>query len=433
MNTPTEVPPPPKLPATPTVKSPFAQRLSGPLRRSIYIGLSALLLLAIAVIFSSYLDSRGSILILDTTKSLNITLNDKATAVQSDPRGYSIPVYPGVYRLKITKPNYAPFVEDVQVGRKQTITIRPSYSVLGQSGETETNQIDFVQPSPNQKYLFYLGNQRSTIYRLNLSDNTQTPLNEQPLQNVTGVEWSTDPNVALISQTDGVYLHEIPTYDFTSQTLLKLGGPEIISPIWDPLNSDRIAFAYFPSSGEKSLIFADKQAQNLERKADLTGFTNPRLIWSTNDASLLILNQSTTGSQNNLWLYDTSSGSLSQLTTSGNVTDASFSPNNDIVLYETVGGDGHANLNTVSINGSNNHSLNISGDVKEAAWYTDSSFLLPTNNDTVLTLYTLDGQSSDTSFSFPRTSPIQGMFYLPSTHTLIFYTSGTIYTTNLNS
>ena len=431
MDTPPVVPPPLTLPTEKPSRNPFFKRFSGPLKRSLYIALSATGLLIVAIIFTTYLDSRGTMEILDTSKNITITLNDHAVSLQSDLRGYSATVYPGVYRLKISKPNYAPFVQDVQISRRQTTTVRPSYSLLDSSAPTETNKVDFVLPSPDQKYLFYLGNQRHTIFRLNLSDNSQTPLNDQPLENVLDVQWSTDPNVALISQSDGVYLHEIPKYDFKSQTLLKLGGTEIISPIWDPKNPERIAFAYFPSTGEKSLIFADKQAQNMDRKADLHNFTSPHLIWSSDDTHLLILNQSSNTSQNNIWVYDTASGSLTALTTSGEVTDASFSTGNDTVLYETTAPDGHSNLNTIRIDGSNNRSLNIVGHVKQAAWYDNSSFLMPTNNDTTLTLYSLTASNKDTSFNFPRTSPIVGMYYYSDTHTLIFYTSGTIYTTNL--
>jgi hypothetical protein len=248
---------------------------------------------------------------------------------------------------------------------------------------------------------------------------------------VSDVQWSSQPDVALITQNDGVYLREIPTFDYQNQTLVKLGGPEIVSPIWDPLDPERMAFAYYPASGEKSLVFTGKHLSPLDRKADLSALTNPKLTWSADDAYILLLNRSSDLTQNNLWVYTTADGSLKQITTGGKITDASFSPDSDIILYESTATSATASLSLIKPDGSSNKTLNIAGKVARAAWKDNSSFFLPNDDDNSLTLYGTDGTKQRAVFAFPTALKIKGMFYFKASKSLIFYTDDSIYTVGL--
>jgi dipeptidyl aminopeptidase/acylaminoacyl peptidase len=265
------------------------------------------------------------------------------------------------------------------------------------------------------------------------ANKVQIPLTTQPLSNVKDIQWSADTDLALIVQTDGVYLHEIPKFNFATQTIVKIGGTEVNSPVWDPTNPDRLAFIYTPASGEKSLAFSDRRIQTIDRKnIDIDAIPNPRLVWSPDARYLLLIGRATNSSQNDLWVYATADGSLRKVTENGGVLDASFSPSGGIILYETYSADpGNplgSSLNVVRVNGTDRQPLNLAGKVSQAAWKDDSSFFLPEPKQNALILNGLDGSQQALAFSFPDAGAVQGMFYFAQDQTLIFYTSDAIYT-----
>ena len=417
--------------------NPFQKSFDKIRRQRLYLGIGAGIIALLGLIYYFTIASRGAIIILEPKQDFTVTLNDRPTNLKNNRRGLLIPTYPGLYRLKIEKKNYQPFIQDIRVGRGQTITVRPIFALFGEE-QASGNSIDYVRPSLDQKSVFYLGDNRRTIYRLEITNQVQVALTDRPLRNVKDIQWSTDTDVSLIVQSDGIYLQEIPKYDFQSQAVLRVGGTDINSPVWDAGNPERMAFIYTPSSGEKSLVFADKRIQKLERKLtdELRDIIDPKLVWSKDSALIMLIGRSSTDSAfNNIWIYTTADGNFKQLTTGGNVLDASFSPNSDIILYESYSSDPTnplgSVLSTMKIDGSENNPLNITGKVARAAWRDNSSFYLPETSRNALVLYTLDNKRESIPFTFPSTGPIQGMYYFPENKTLIFYTSNTIYTASL--
>ena len=408
--------------------NPFASSIRKTRLRQVGVAITVFLLLFISVGYYIYLNNRGGILILDKSSDLSVSLNGTDTRTSLTSKGSFIRVYPGEYRVTLTKPHYLPFTIDINLAKGQTVAIRPAYAIVPTAEQAAQSTIDFVRPAADQKSVFYLGNKRSTIHRFELSSNSPAPLTNSPLQAVSDVQWSSDPTVALITQSDGVYLHEIPKYDFQNQILLRLGGNELISPIWDPNNPGRIAFAYAPASGEHSLVFADKRLATLERKADIAAIANPKLVWSSNDAYIALIARSSDSYLNNVWIYTTANGNLEQLTTVGDVTNASFSPNSDILLYETSDG-----LSVIKVGSNQAKSLGVKGQVAKAAWRDNSSFFLPNPSRNSLSIFSLDGSSKDIPFSFADTLAIQGMYYYNQNNTLIFFTNTTIYTVSLST
>lgn len=417
-------------------KNPFTGNIQRATQKKwLIIGVIAVFLVA-SLGYYFYAAGKGKVLILDTSKDLKITLNNQSVKATKTDQGYTFSVFAGTYRLQIVKPSYLPYVQDIQVIRGQTLTIRPAFAFQPTSQKTEASTVDFVRPSLDEKSIFYLGDSRKTIYRMEIANQVKIPLTDKPLRAVTDVQWSSEPDVALISQPDGVYLREIPKFDYQNQTLVRLGGSEIISPIWDPLNPERIALVYSPSSGEHSLVFTDKRLSSLDRKADISGITNPKLIWSPNDNFILLIGRAADYAKNNIWIYDTTNGSLKQITEGGNVLDASFSPDAQTILYETYTADPTnrfaSTLSLMKSDGSGKTPLNINGKVARSAWKDNTSFFLPSDNNSLIS-YNIKGNPERVTFNFPQDLLIQGMIYFASSKTLIFYTADTIYTVELAS
>lgn len=377
---------------------------------------------------------KGGILIQNISpQEIRISLNGLPARTQPHSQGIYIPAYPGQYRLRLERENYLPFSQDVLLGKNQIVTLKPAFALIPKEEKSEASSVDFVRPSLDQKALFYLGDNRQRIYRLEITSRESVPLTNRPLRGVTNIQWSGEPNLAMITQTDGVYLQEIPLYDFRYQASVKRGGREYVSPIWDPTNPNRIASVYLPGSGERSLIFTDKDFRQLDRKNDLPAeLQNPRLIWSPDSAYLLLIGRSGDYQKDNIWLYTTANGDLQQITDGGNILDASFSPDSAKILYETYTEDSAGSrLSLMNADGSGKTALNISGQVIQAAWKDSNSFFLPDIKKGSLMLYTISGQKEDLAFSFPDPKAVQGMFYFQEQKTLIFYTTNAIYTVSL--
>jgi hypothetical protein len=382
--------------------------------------------------------NRGGILLqVQDKQSLTVTLNGRAATVRNHSLGLFIPAYAGRYRIRVEKPEFTPFSQDIEVQKGKTTVLRPAFALLPKENQADkTTTIDYVRPSQDGKALFYLGNNRQIIYRMEVANRIPVPITEKALKGVSDIQWSGQPDVALVTQADGAYLQEIPRYDFRNQSLVKIGGKELVSPIWDPTNPERIAAAYFTSAGERTLIFADKRLTQIDRKVDLKGFENPKLVWSPDASYIAVINRSSDYTKNNLWIYTTADGNFRQATSEGNVLNASFSPDSTVLLYESYTSDSGnpygAVLASMKSDGSARYELSTVGRVAQAAWKNDSSFYLPDLRRSNLLLYTAQGRKETLSFSFADPRAVQGMFYSPQDKVLLFYTTQAIYTVNLS-
>ena len=422
-------------------KNPFAEPLRKALRQRVLIGIGAGILVLLAILYYAFVAGKGGILVLDTSGDLTIQLNGQPVTGEHDSRGRFIPAYAGVYRLTLTRPTYQPLTLDVSLARGETVGVRPAYSLLPNSQQTPLSTIDYVHVAPDGKSILYLGNSGQTLYRFDISQGKQIPLTDQPLRGISDIEWSSDPTVALFVQDGTSFLHEIPKYDFRNQITVRVAGPEVIGPVWDPLDNTRIAAIYIPGTGEESLIFTDPHIARIERKADLTSIPelkNPKLVWAGgSDAYVAIINRSTDSQANNIWLYKTADGTLTQATSGGGVGDAKFSPDGSMLLYQTASNDAanpfHATLTVAKADGSNKLPLGVPGTVAQAAWKDNGSFYLPNPATANLELYTLDGKRTDVPYSLSNPVDIRGMIYFSDKKKLIFYTTQAIYTIDLGS
>jgi len=358
---------------------------------------------------------------------VTLTLNGKSVKGVAQKDGTFITAFPGQYRLQIAREGYSAITEDIILGKKQTLNLRPVFTLLPkQEGDATVGNIQFVRASIDGKYVFFLGDNQHTIYRMSVADRVPIPLTNQPLTNVKDIEWSRNPDIALILEQSGTFLQEVPSFDFITQNSIRVAGSEVVGGVWDPTSADRLAIAYSSPSGEHSLIFTNRAFTTLDRKADISQFTNPKLVWSLDGNAIALINRGSDQSQNNVWVYSTSDGTMHQLTTSGSVTDASFSPDSHAMMYEDSKG-----IHLISLSNGTVSNDPIPGHVSQAAWKDGSSFFLPDSSNKNLALYTLDGKRQSLAFTFADISEVKGMDYFPATKILIFFTGNAIYTVNV--
>lgn len=384
-----------------------------------------------------YKYSRSGILIIDPQESIEIRLNNKQVKTTKHEKGLFIQAQPGQYILSINKKSYSTFKQNIRLGRGKIAEIRPTFTLsplFANQNDSISNSIDYVRASYDEKALYFLGNNRTTLYRMEIANLSQIPLTIAPLSGVVDVQWSQEPNVALIQQDSGIYLQELPSYDLVEQNLVKIGGTDIISPVFDPNNSRRLAFAYFPNSGERSLVFSDLTIKTIERKTELPDMVNPRIKWSKDSKYILIFDRSNDLSKNNLWVYNTSTGNFKQYTEEGNIMDAMFNPDGSQILTQKFNKTTEKmDLFLIDSRAGTLKNLNITGDINKIAWKDDRYFYSPNKDENELILFDTEKKTAKTiPFTFDSNLQINGMLYYPTNQNLIFYTSSAIYTINLS-
>jgi hypothetical protein len=394
--------------------------------------LAAASLLLISGGFYLYLRSQETgILILDGTSQLTVSLNGRQVKTQEQARGLFVPVYAGNYRLQIEKAAYQPFITDVTTDPGTITELRPAFALVPSLKEAVGDAVDFVQPSFDEQYVYYLGDFRQRLYRYNVVSQTSTPLTRENLRGVQDVQWGSNPEVALIVQANGTYLHEVPTFDFKNQIFDRVAGPEVISPVWDPVNADRVAAAYITPGGERSLVTADKRFSKIDRLKSLEGIPEPTVSWSPDGNFLLLRGNGPTDSLNNLWLYTMANGQLQQLTTSGSIVRAVFNPTSEKILFESAVAGGLqrsvltlADLSTLQMSSSNAKGI--------MAWRDGDRFFEP-NEDGSLQLVTIGGGTTTYQVTLPDPEAITSLFYVATHKRLVFSTPSAVYSIDLET
>ncbi|HSI20188.1 MAG TPA: WD40 repeat domain-containing protein [Verrucomicrobiae bacterium] len=388
---------------------------------------SAVIIAAVSSIFL-YTRSRQSTLILQVPQeAITIKLNGVTTKAKPTKQGLRVPVIAGQYKLEVSRPKYLPFSQDIRIPVGETITVRPVFTLAPISAlQNESATVSFVRPLPDDNLVFYVGDSGTRLYRLETTTQSQVAVSERSISPIRDVQWPISGDVAMVTRNDGVYLLEMPKFDFRTQRFDKVAELEVVSPVWDP-NDDRVAAALMRANGERSLILSDKRFTTMERKADMTGFTNPKVVWSPGSRFIAVLNQSVDASQNNVWIYNLVNGNFVPATDTGNVRSVSFSPDERTLLLERD----NLALSLRDLATGKETAIATAGTVATAAWKTSNTFYLPEPTSNSLIQYNLQGNSRKIPYTLPSTSPVQGMFYFERSDSLVFYTEKAVYTVSM--
>jgi hypothetical protein len=411
-----------------TAQNPFKQKQKR--NQLLLIATAATALMVIGALITLYISSQQTgILILDQGSDITIRLNGKEVKSQLQQRGLFVPVYSGNYRLQIDKPQYQSFITDVVTEPGKVAEVRPAFTLVPSVKEEVGDAVDFVQPSFDEKYVYYLGDFRQRLYRYDVANQQSLALTRKPLERVGDVRWGQNLEVALVVQPDGVYLHEIPTFNFVNQVFERVASNEFISPVWDPQNSNRIAAAYFGNAGERSLVTTDKRFSNIKRLTDLTGIPRPAISWSPDGSYLLIRGTGPDVLTNNLWIFKLETGTLTQLTTTGGVTFALFNPDSTSILVESeLSSDKQRSI--IPVSGGSATSILSAEYPGTATWKDANSFFEPVSEGN-LQLVTVGGTTTRFAVTLPNPEDITSLFYVDAVKRLIFATKTAVYSISL--
>lgn len=413
--------------------NPFTEKRKRRHLATVVIATVALAVIAVTVFFVLR-SQRSGILLLEEPGTVTIKINGRDVIGQEHSEGIYLPLYAGRYRIQVEKEGYQPFVQDVETQPGTLVRIQPAYALIPWTEESPwAGGIEFVRPSRDERSVYFLGDYRQRLFRLEVANQTVIPLTDNPLSRVIDVQWGENPDVALIVQTSGTYLHEIPLFDFQNQIFDQVAGPEVISPVWDPKNSGRLAAAYFPATGEQSLIVADKRFNNIQRLVFLDGrVPHPKVQWSADGRFLLVLGRSDNPGLQNIWLYTMENGDFRQLTSNGSVADARITPDGKGVLYAAVDRSGTRTRHYLNLE--NNSVTNVEGDgqLERTAWRDASAFYEPAPDGSgVLVRNVSDGAiRSKIAVSLPQNEAIRTVLAYHSPPRIILATDTAVYTVN---
>lgn len=366
----------------------------------------------------------STLVILDNPGQVAVGINGRQAETIADGNRIIVKLVPGRFRLELQKEGHMPYTGDLTLKPGETLRLRPVFTILPEGETVGGGTISFVRPVLDQNLLYYVGDS-NRLFRYDLVERLDYAVTERSLTPITGVEWGKDDQVALVTKPDGVYLAEVPTYNFRSQVVRKVATSEMLSPVWDPNRDNRLAAAYFSTNGERRLVLTDRTFSSLDRKADLSQFTKPLLTWSSTSKYLAVREGATTTSD--VWLYELATGSLRQLTTGGGVSAVRFSPDD---TYVTVGGTA-GELRVLKTSDGSGSSYPTAATVAQAAWYDAETFILPKPGNAGFQLVSIDGSAKDLPVTLSA-SPLVGIVYFAAKDTLVFYTDRTVFSVSLN-
>lgn len=281
--------------------------------------------------------SRGYAYIKVAPRNAQVSIDGLAFKVNS--KGiYKKAVTPGTHSIEIAVNGY--------VGQAKNVNFRHGIKTTLNANLVELPTAKLLEKKG--KFLFadkdgfyYLGSNDSILYKGEVDKEKNTiktrPLTDAKLTNIKDIFWSPARDLALFRKTDNkVDLFDFKKYDFINQTEVPWSDP-VGDIAWAPDNS-KIAY-YFANANENSLIFANVTNSDKERviNFDNFGIKNPALHWSSDSQYLLIVPRNKNKDENKIYVFNSYTRSLRQLTDGGNFSDATFLNNTKILAMENDG------------------------------------------------------------------------------------------------
>ncbi|GEM_PF-3052963 len=323
-----------------------------------------------------------------------------------------VEVAPGEHTVKVTSPDYVDYVKKVTLKRGQQLVLpvllKPIPSPVVLSSDIAT-----LPSFADGSNVYFLGNSGRTIYRTRHNSGQATvsiePMTPDTLSDIQDIVWRSDAEAALLKRSDGIYFYDFQRRDLVNQSMT-LWGKDIDQLAWSP-SGIQVAYTYYGSNGEQTLIFADVQNKNIRRVANLAkeGIDHPSLQWSPDGQQLLLLARSPQKKTNYLYSLDIFTQKVTQLTEVGEVEGARWSPDGKHIAYVTVGKDSSgATANIVWVanaDGSGVKPLNVPAEsISKVGWVSNDALVVAVNNpgkDDQFTAVPLEGDSSAYQYRQP--------------------------------
>lgn len=379
--------------------------------RSIYL---AIAITALALLLLFWLFSRSFVSIKVTPVNAKVLVDDKVVTVTNG--GISRQnVTPGIHRVTISADNFIGYTQDVDFKRGFMRQITVSLVAIPQPLEIGSGS-KLLSKGKDFDVVNYLSSDSKTLYQAKLGTNDRGDLavlstlaiTDPKLASISQIIWSPARDVALFRKTDNtINIFDFMKYDFIHQTETAWGN-NIASVAWAP-DSSEVTY-YYTGGGEQSLILSNIANTSVTRVENFAGtnIVNPLLRWSPDSQHLLIIPQNSDVSKNNLYVFDAYARTMKAITDTGNIVDANFSPDGNMILYSTYSKDSvnpvTSMLSVMDKDGSNQRSLDLRAEVSKVAWSSDSKNIAVATYDS--------GTQKESIFNFNTVTKTQEGFLI---------------------
>lgn len=300
-----------------------------------------------------------------TPANATVSINGQTVTART-----AIKLAPGNYTLRVAADGYLPTQENISLRvsdrRQIPITLRQIPSPIPFVGS-----VQYPALTAGGQAIVYLGLNGQQFSRVNTTLGADgkpvvQAISDPRFNNITNVVWSPDQSLAVIQTSDGsTQLFDFKRYDFVSQELRPI-GTDLRSIVWSPDGQSLVAFESTPA-GDRSLIRWNVSTGQSERLVDLRSLqlTNPTLAWSPDGRWISL-------TENNLFLYDTTTRTVQQVSGTTKISAASWSPDSKHILLATPNGLALANPTPTS----SMQTLGVRTSIDKTVWTADSQAII---------------------------------------------------------
>lgn len=285
-----------------------------------------ILAMVLAIVFLS-----KSTLIIKTNPSQNVQISIDGQKVSANGE---IKLKSGTYDIKIESPEYIPYQKNIKLGMFAKKELSVNLKKLSVPQKAVEYQVQYTILSSDKKSLYYLSNNGKTMYEItNLEAELSKSDKISPdfFSDVTNVIWSPDRNLAIIKQENKTSLYDFKRYDLLHQEIYPFSDG-IGNIVWRA-DGKKILYYYAPEGGETTLIEAEPDNTNKQIVYNFkdTQIRNPAIDWSPDQQDALVI------ANTKLYIFHFFDKTLKPLLENTAVSEAEFTPDNDII-YQTSDG-----------------------------------------------------------------------------------------------
>jgi hypothetical protein len=190
---------------------------------------------------------------------------------------------PKTYHLLISRQDFIPYEADLKLGIHEQKKLAVSLRDVPVPIQLSDKVVQFMALDSDRTSLLFLAPSQKTAYRLFIKDLAKPVTDEVTppnLENLTDLIWSPNRQLAFMKFHDVTKQYDFKRYDLVNQETHD--WPAGVGSIdWRP-DGEKVAYAYEPTDGERTIIRATKDNGEQERILNMLGTTisHPKLKWS---------------------------------------------------------------------------------------------------------------------------------------------------------
>lgn len=277
-------------------------------------------------------------------------------------------VVPGLYTVRSEAAGFIPYQRELTIARDESKTLSVDLRPLPEATKLADSVVQFMALDQERQSLLYLVPSAKRVERLSLR-NPNAPsadaITPDRFSEVKDFVWSPNRQLAFYREGGTLRQYDFNRYDLVNQTVTD--WPSQVQAVdWRP-DGEKVAYVYADSAtGERTLVRAGRSNEDPERIYNFgsTAITNPQIRWAPDGKSIAIW-------EKNLFVLDVFSAELRQLDVGATVTNATWSPTSDRLLFQTETG----SLGTVKLDGTKDQTT-LTGPIARAAFSGDGSSLI---------------------------------------------------------